>query len=173
VWNSNFNPGPAGRFAQAVLAVEKALKGSDVPSAILPRATFGAWGKSIPGHRTAFDWLSHDPKEVEAYIADPLCGFDASVSLWQDLFSLTFSGASPERLALLPKALPVYLVGGGQDPATNKGRELRWLARRMASSGMTQVTTTIYDDMRHETLNEIGRERATADFIAWLDRTTV
>ncbi len=172
VWNSNFNPGPAGRFAQAVLAVEKMLKGSDVPSAILPRATFGAWGKSIPGHRTAFDWLSRDPAEVDAYIADPLCGFDASVSLWQDLFRLTFSGASPESLARLPSGLPVYLVGGGQDPATNKGREIRWLGRRMMASGMTQVMTTIYDEMRHETLNEIGREQPIADFLAWLDRTT-
>jgi alpha-beta hydrolase superfamily lysophospholipase len=173
VWNSNFNPGFAGRFAQGVLAVEKALKGSDVPSAILPRATFGAWGKSIPGHRTAFDWLSRDPAEVDAYIADPLCGFDASVSLWQDLFSLAFSGASPERLGLLPKGLPVYLVGGGQDPATNKGREIRWLGRRMMASGMAQVTTTIYDEMRHETLKEIGRDKVIADFLTWLDRTTV
>ncbi|RKE84282.1 alpha/beta hydrolase [Rhizobium sp. AG855] len=172
VWNSNFNPGPAGRVAQAVLAVEKMLKGSDVPSAILPQATFGAWGKSIPGHRTLFDWLSRDPAEVDAYIADPLCGFDASVSMWQDIFRMTFAGASKERLALLPKGLPVYLVGGGQDPATNKGREIRWLGRRMMDAGMTQVTTTIYDEMRHETLNEIGRERAVADFLAWLDRFT-
>ncbi|MDH4442157.1 MAG: alpha/beta hydrolase [Rhizobium sp.] len=170
VWNSNFNPGLAGRFAQGVLAIEKMLKGSDVPSAILPKATFAAWGKSIPGHRTLFDWLSHDPKVVDAYIADPLCGFDASVSLWQDLFHLTFAGASPEHLARLPKGLPVYLVGGGQDPATNKGREIRWLGRRMMASGMTLVTTTIYDEMRHETLNEIGREQAIADFLAWLDR---
>jgi alpha-beta hydrolase superfamily lysophospholipase len=173
VWNSNFNPGLAGRFAQAVLAVEKMLKGSDVPSTILPRATFGAWGKAIPGHRTAFDWLSRDPAEVDAYIADPLCGFDASVSLWQDLFRLAVSGASGERLALLPRSLPVYLVGGGQDPATNKGREIRWLGRRMTAAGMTRVTTTIYEEMRHETLNEIGREKAIAEFVAWLDRTTV
>ncbi|KQW28876.1 lysophospholipase [Rhizobium sp. Root274] len=172
VWNSNFNPGPAGRFAQGVLALEKMLKGSDVPSAILPKATFGAWGRSIPGHRTAFDWLSRDPAEVDTYIADPLCGFDASVSLWQDLFRLTFAGASPENLARLPSGLPVYLVGGGQDPATNKGREIRWLGRRMMDAGMTQVTTTIYDEMRHETLNEIGREKAISDFLSWLDRST-
>ncbi len=169
VWNSNFNPGPAGRFAQAVLAVEKMLKGSDVPSAILPKATFGAWGdRSRPPHRLRLA-LARSCRS-RCYIADPLCGFDASVSLWQDLFRLTFAGASPERLALLPKALPVYLIGGGQDPATNGGREIRWLGRRLMDAGMMQVTTMIYDEMRHETLNEIGRERAIADFLAWLDR---
>ncbi|MEC9463492.1 MAG: alpha/beta hydrolase [Pseudomonadota bacterium] len=169
IWNSNFNPGPAGRFAQGALYLEQMLKGSDVPSLILPRATFAAWGRAIPGHRTAFDWLSHDPKEVDAYIADPLCGFDASISMWRDIFKLTFAGADPERLARLPQRLPVYLVGGGQDPATNKGREIRWLGQRMLDIGMTDVETTVYEGMRHETLNEVGREKAITDFLTWLD----
>lgn len=168
IWNSNFNPGLAGRFAQGVLYLEQMLKGSDVPSLILPKATFAAWGRAIPGHSTAFDWLSHDPKQVDAYIADPLCGFDASVSMWRDIFRLTFAGADPDRLARLPQRLPVYLVGGGQDPATNKGREIRWLGQRMLDVGMTDVETTVYETMRHETLNEIGREKPIADFLAWL-----
>lgn len=168
VWNSNFNPGLAGRFAQGVLYLEQMLKGSDVPSLILPKATFAAWGRAIPGHRTAFDWLSHDPKEVDAYIADPLCGFDASVSMWRDIFRLTFAGADPDRLSRLPQRLPVYLVGGAEDPATNKGREIRWLGQRMLDVGMTDVETTVYENMRHETLNEIGREKAIADFVGWL-----
>lgn len=168
VWNSNFNPGLAGRFAQGVLYLEQMLKGSDVPSLILPKATFAAWGHAISGHRTAFDWLSHDPKEVDAYIADPLCGFDASVSMWRDIFRLTFAGADPDRLSRLPQRLPVYLVGGAEDPATNKGREIRWLGQRMLDVGMTDVETTVYETMRHETLNEIGREKAIADFVGWL-----
>lgn len=168
IWNSNFNPGLAGRFAQGVLSLEQMLKGSDVPSLILPKATFAAWGRAIKGHRTAFDWLSHDAREVDAYIADPLCGFDASVSMWRDIFRLTFAGAAPERLERLPQRLPVYLVGGAEDPATNMGREIRWLGQRMLDVGMTDVETTVYDGMRHETLNETGREKPIADFLAWL-----
>jgi alpha-beta hydrolase superfamily lysophospholipase len=168
IWNSNFNPGFAGRFAQGVLYLEQMLKGSDVPSLILPKATFVAWGRAIKGHRTPFDWLSHDPAQVDAYIADPLCGFDASVSMWRDIFRLTFAGAAPERLERLPQRLPVYLVGGAENPATNKGREIRWLGQRMLDVGMTDVETTVYEAMRHETLNEISREKAIADFSAWL-----
>ncbi len=169
IWNSNFNPGLAGRFAQGVLSLEQMLKGSDVPSLILPKATFAAWGRAIKGHRTAFDWLSHDARQVDAYIADPLCGFDASVSMWRDIFRLTFAGADPERLARLPQRLPVYLVGGAEDPATNNGREIRWLGQRMLDIGMTDVETTIYEGMRHETLNEVDREKAITDFLTWLD----
>ena len=169
IWNSNFNPGLAGRFAQGVLSLEQMLKGSDVPSMILPKATFAAWGRAIKGHRTAYDWLSRDPGQVDAYIADPLCGFDASVSMWRDIFRLTFAGADPEQLARLPQRLPVYLVGGAEDPATNNGREIRWLGQRMLDIGMTDVETTVYEEMRHETLNEVGREKAITDFLTWLD----
>ncbi len=167
IWNSNFNPGLAGRAAQVILAVEKMLKGSDVPSGVLPKLTFGAWGKSIADHRTDFDWLSHDPAEVALYINDPLCGFDASVSMWIDLFDLTYGGARSDRLERLPSGLPIHLVGGGEDPATNGGREIQWLSKRVAGIGLKRVTTTIYPTMRHETLNETERDRAMRDFADW------
>ncbi len=167
VWNSNFNPGLAGRAAQVILALEKMLKGSDVPSGMLPKLTFGAWGRSIAGHKTDFDWLSHDPAEVALYINDPLCGFDASVSMWIDLFELTFAGARYDRLQKLPVDLPIHLVGGGEDPATNGGREVSWLAKRMGGIGLKHVATTIYPTMRHETLNETERDRAMQDFADW------
>lgn len=167
VWNSNFNPGLAGRAALLILAGERMLKGSDVPSTILPPLTFGTWGKSIPGHKTPFDWLSRDKREVAAYIADPLCGFDASVSMWIDIFRLTFAGASSERLRRLPAKLPIHLVGGGQDPATNGGRAIAWLGERMKRHGLLNVTTRLYPEMRHETLNEKDREGPMRDFAAW------
>ena len=167
VWNSNFNPGLAGRAAQVVLAIEKMLKGSDVPSGLLSKLTFAAWAKSIPNRWTDYDWLSHDKVEVAKYIDDPLCGFDASVSMWIDLFTLTFDGARTDRLQRLPKNLPIHLVGGGQDPATNGGREIRWLERCMLAVGLKRVTTVIYPTMRHETLNEIERDGVMQDFAGW------
>ncbi|MCK8778587.1 alpha/beta hydrolase [Rhizobium sp. NTR19] len=165
VWNSNFNPGLPGRAAQAILRIEQALKGSDVPSGLLPKLTFGAWAKAIPNRRTDFDWLSDDREIVDAYIADPLCGFDASVSLWRDLFELTFRG--PTMIDRLPKHLPVHLIGGAQDPATNGGREILWLAGKMKAAGLTNVTAKVWPATRHETLNDTVRGRATAEFAAW------
>ena len=168
VWNSNFNPGLAGRAAQAILLAERALKGSDVPSGLLPKLTFAAWGKSIPGHRTPFDWLSHDPAIVDAYIADPLCGFDASVSLWLDLFELTFR--APKLARRLPKDFPIHLVGGAEDPATNGGREILWLADRLKRLGFTDVSVKIWPATRHETLNTTVRAEASAELAEWTKR---
>lgn len=172
VWNSNLEPGLSGRVAQAVLAAERMLKGSDVPSGVLPRLTFAAWGKSIAGRRTEFDWLSHDPAEVDAYIADPLCGFDINVSMWIDIFAVTFAGASAAGLARLPKRLPIHLVGGDEDPATDRGRATLAFAERLKKSRLEDVTTIVYRGMRHETLKE---SRALGDpaidaFAGWCRR---
>jgi alpha-beta hydrolase superfamily lysophospholipase len=167
VWNANFRPGLAGRAGLLLLAIEKMLKGSDVPSPLLTKLTFGAWSKSIVGRKTDFDWLSRDEDEVGKYVADPLCGFDATVSLWIDVFTFAFAGARPDRLARLPATLPVHLVGGSADPSTFNGAAIRWLGNRMKARGMANVTVTIHEGMRHETLNEIDREKATEEFAVW------
>lgn len=174
VWNSNLEPGFAGRIAQVVLAAERMLKGSDVPSGILPRLTFAAWGNKIAGHRTAFDWLSHEAAEVDAYIADPLCGFDINVSMWIDIFAVTFADASEEGLARLPKNLPINLVGGDEDPATDGGKATLVFAGRLKKSRLEDVTTTVYRGMRHETLNESPalRDPAIEAFAGWCRRVT-
>lgn len=169
IWNSNFAVGALGRVAQVVLKTERALKGSDVPSLILPKLTFETWGRSMPNFKSQADWLSRDRSEVEAYGRDPLCGFDISISMWLDVFALTFRGTESERLSRLPKALPFHLVGGGEDPATDKAKATAWLSRRLVEAGLSNVHKRIYPEMRHETLNEIGREGAMEEFLQWAD----
>ncbi|MEQ8482234.1 MAG: alpha/beta hydrolase [Hoeflea sp.] len=170
IWNSNFNAGVAGRAGQALLAVEAFFKGSDTPSTVLPKLTFQAWARAMPDRRTDFDWLSRDPVEVDAYIADPLCGWDATVSMWRDVFELIYRGGSAGQLENLPKDLPVHLLGGGEDPATDKGRAIEWLAERMKQTGLENIESRVLPDTRHETLNEINRDAAMDRFAQWLDR---
>lgn len=169
VWNANFTAGLPGRAALAILAWERFRLGSDVPSQLLPRLTFGAWGRKIAGHRTLFDWLSRDPAEVDKYIADPLCGWPASVSLWRDLFGFIFDGADDANFAAVRKTLPFNLVGGESDPATDGGKAVAHLAKRMRRMGFSNLVSTIYPQTRHESLNEINRDRVMTDFAAWLD----
>lgn len=170
VWNSNLNPGIMGRVAQVILRTEKMLKGSDVPSAILPKATLRIWNSKMPEKRTSADWLSHDKAAVDAYVEDPLCQFEASISLWQDVFEMSYRG--PKLISRLPKAMPILLVSGNEDAATNNGREIVWLAQQFRAAGFTDVKDHIYPGMRHETLNEIGWEVPAADFAAWTWKVT-
>lgn len=171
IWNANFSAGILGRLAQAILAFERFRLGSDVPSRMLPKLTFGDWAKKIPNRRTEFDWLSRDPAEVDLYVADPLCGWDASVSMWIDVFDLVFAGADDGNFAGVRRDLPFNLVGGQRDPATDGGKAVEALAARMRRMGFLNLVSKVYPETRHESLNEINREPIMADFAGWLDRT--
>ena len=169
IWNANFSAGLPGYLARAILAWEKFRLGSDVPSRLLPRLTFQAWGRQVPGHATPFDWLSRDAAEVRKYIDDPLCGWDASVSLWQDVFGMVFQGADDRSLSRLDRTLPINLVGGESDPATDGGKAVRRLAERLRRMGFSNLESTVYPQTRHESLNELNRNAIMADFAVWLD----
>lgn len=168
IWNANFDGGLESAAALALLYMERMLKGSDVPSSILPKMTFRAWGQSIKGHRTPFDWLSHDAAEVDAYIADPLCGFDATVALWIDIFRMIRRGADDRNFSKVPRNMPFNLVGGAEDPATANGTAVRRLAERMRTMDFQRVDCTILPGTRHESLNEIEYKTITKNFLAWM-----
>ncbi|HWK65995.1 MAG TPA: alpha/beta hydrolase [Rhizobiaceae bacterium] len=168
IWNANFSAGAAGRLARALLLWERFRLGSDVPSRILPRLTFQDWAGKVSDGRTAFDWLSRDTAEVDKYVADPLCGWDASVSMWRDIFDLVFQGAEDRHFAAVPQDMPFHLVGGADDPASNGGKAVEALAKRMRRLGFSNLTSTVYPATRHESLNELNRDLITEEFASWL-----
>lgn len=170
IWNANFSAGLLGHLARALLAWERFRIGSDVPSRLMPRLTFGAWAKQVGDGRTAFDWLSRDTTEVDRYVADPLCGWDPSVSMWRDAYDFVVAGADDRGLAAIRRDLPVNLVGGARDPATDFGKAVEALAKRMRAAGFSNLQSAIYPQTRHESLNELNRDVITADFLDWLDR---
>ena len=167
IWNVNLTAGLVGRVALALLAWERFRLGSDVPSRALPALTFQAWAKRISDRRTEFDWLSRDPAEVDRYVADPLCGWNASISMWTDIFRFIMSGADDRNFRDVPRGLPFNLVGGENDPASDRGRAVRKLGQRLGRMGFSDVTTRIYAETRHESLNELNRDAITEEFAAW------
>jgi alpha-beta hydrolase superfamily lysophospholipase len=170
VWNANFTAGAAGRVVNAILAWERFRLGSDAASRALPRLTFRAWAKQIPDRRTDFDWLSRDPDEVDKYVADPLCGWDASVEMWSDLFGFVFNCADDAGFADVPRDRPFNLVGGEKDPATFGGKAVTRLEKRMTRMGFSNLSSRVYADTRHESLNELNRDLIMEEFAAWAGR---
>ncbi|MDD9909137.1 MAG: alpha/beta hydrolase [Ahrensia sp.] len=171
-WNSGVDAGALLVIYRMLLKFERFFKGSDVPSRIAPKLTFDAWNKAFAPNRTEFDWLSRDEAQVDAYVADPLCGFDCTIGLWLDVTQGIAFAANDANLAQLPKALPVHLLAGADDPCSRNGKGVEAIAQRMRKAGMTEVSFTLLPETRHESLNELNRDETIADFLGWLDDTT-
>lgn len=119
--------------------------------------------------RTGYEWLSRDEAEVDAYVADPLCGFDLPDETVPALFGAAATLADPAALARIRSDLPLLVVSGGADPLAGGGDLVRVLAQRYRDAGVADVTVHVYDDARHEVFNETNRDEITRDVIAWLD----
>jgi len=122
--------------------------------------------------RTPFDWLSRDPDEVDAYIADPACGFGMDIDGMGEMLGVAGELSDPQKLAAVRGDLPIYLFSGDADPIAAGGQLVQLVADRYRAAGVEDVTVKLYPEARHETLNETNRDEVTADLVAWLDRVT-
>lgn len=145
------------------------LNGEDRPSKLLQGMMFGSYNNRVEHPRTGFDWLTRDPKIVDAYVEDPKCGFIASAGLARDMMGGMQYNQKQETLAKMDPALPVFFIAGGDDPVGNYGSGVTQAAKAFQSAGMRSVTTKIYPLCRHEILNELNKAEVYQDIVHWIE----
>ncbi|AIQ51166.1 alpha/beta fold hydrolase [Paenibacillus sp. FSL R7-0331] len=158
------------RAGESLAALQLRLQGERHRSVLLNGIVFGAYNRSFSPIRTAFDWLSSDPQEVDRYIADPFCGAICTTRFFRDFFRLLRDIHCRETLQSLCKDKPVYLFSGAKDPVGMNGQGVLRLASIYQKQGLTDVEYRLYPEGRHEMLNEVNHEEVTADILDWLVR---
>jgi len=117
-----------------------------------------------------FDWLSRDPAEVDAYLADPgaatRCDDPRFVA---DLCRWPRARWSRRRSARFRVGLPILLLTGEADPVSNGAANVRILEQRLRDAGLA-VEAYYYPGARHEVLNELNRDEVERDLLTWIDR---
>ncbi|WP_439816867.1 alpha/beta fold hydrolase [Zavarzinia sp. CC-PAN008] len=132
-----------------------------------------SWNAAFEPARTPFDWLSRDERQVDLYLADPLCGFTVNDAGMASMLGLGAPLADDGALAAVPRALPIYIFAGDRDPLNGELALLHALADRYRAAGLENVTERYYPEGRHEMLNETNRAEVTADLSRWLGRAVL
>lgn len=120
--------------------------------------------------RTKFDWLSTVPEEVDKYIEDPFCGFCPTTSFYLAFFKGLIKLHEPSTYSKISKNLPILLLTGQCDPVTNMGLGTIRLFNKLKENGVVDVTLKIYEDMRHEILNDTKRDKVENHIINWINQ---
>jgi len=123
--------------------------------------------------RTDYDWLSRDEAIVDAYIADPACGFGIDTGSARAMFGGARRLADPAQVAAMRSDLPLYIAVGEADPVNGGLALLTPLTDRYQAAGLTDMTIRVYPDARHEILNETNRDEVMAALTSWLDRVVI
>ncbi|EMP55108.1 acylglycerol lipase [Marinobacter santoriniensis NKSG1] len=140
-----------------LVSLIRAFRGRHHRSRLIAGLTFGKFNRQFQPNRTDYDWLSRDTEQVDQYIADPSCGFECSVGLWHDFIS--------GMLSIDPKTwrrdLPVHLFAGSRDPVGEMGAGIRTHFQAIREAGIQTVTLRLFEEGRHEMLNEVNAAEVT------------
>jgi alpha-beta hydrolase superfamily lysophospholipase len=140
-------------------------------SNFVQQAGVGMFNKSVKNPKTPVDWICTDEEVVQAYIKDPYCGHGFTVSGFHDLFVLTIRMAKTELYHNVNASLPILMMRGKEDAAAGFEEGAAESVKTLKKAGFSNVRTITYENMRHEILNEIGKEKVYSDIISFYRET--
>lgn len=153
----------------AVARAVGAVVGENGTSDLVTNLAFGAYNKLFAPNRTSCDWLSADEGNVDAYMADPLCGADATVGLFRQMLSGIRFNQKLSNLRQMDPRIPVLFVAGEKDPVGDCGNGVRRTYQEFRRAGVQDCTLKLYPGLRHEILNEKAQQQQIFEDIGqWL-----
>ena len=150
-------------------SLEVRRHGGRYKSDMLNKMAFGSYNDKLENVRTGYDWLSRNEAVVDAYNADPLCGFVPSAGLLRDMMGGIEFISGGKNIARMKKDLPVMFVSGDCDPVGEHGKGVIRAYKSFLKAGMTDDTMKLYHGGRHEMLNEINNDEVYRDILCWLN----
>lgn len=144
------------------------LRGTKYRSKLIDSLVFGSYNNRFQ-KRTKFDWLSRNIHNVDRYLEDERCGRLFTCAAFGDLAQLLIRVNKKEWYDAVPEDLPVFLIAGEMDPVGNYAKGVREVYEGLKSR-QKKVDIKLYENDRHEILNESDREVVFRDIVGWLDR---
>jgi alpha-beta hydrolase superfamily lysophospholipase len=115
---------------------------------------------------TGLEWLSRDPAVWTSFDEDPLTTDQPLLKLFGPVEAAKLYGRPRKDLG---RDIPLLLLVGRDDPVGGPRSVHKLADEYRARSGLTDITTLVYPDARHEIFNELQQDEVRADILSWLD----
>ena len=146
------------------------FRGRKYRSELLRNMAFKQYNSRFDASEGRVAWLTRDEEQRKAYEADELCGFCFTAGGYAEMFRLLTSVSGPEWAAEVPLSLPIYRIAGSDDPVGDYAEGVKEVWGLLDDRELCSLGIKIYDGMRHEILNEIGREEVMEDVLDFVLR---
>ena len=153
------------KFGKMIAKITMKNKGKDAPAKLIEKINFGGYNKKV---KTG-SWLNTDEIEVKKYFADKFCGKPFSAKFYVDFFSAFSRIYKKENLKKIDKTKPILVISGKSDPVGSMGKSVTKLYNFYKNLGLN-VDLKLYDNARHEILNEPIKESVYQDIIMFLEK---
>ena len=142
------------------------FKGEHYRSKKIAMLMFGKQEKRFASEGMHNAWLSSNKADVQSFNNDPLCGFKFTLNGYRAVMQLVRDTYSPRGWEVNHPDLPIHFVSGGNDPCMGSLSTFARIVSFIRRRGYKSVTSKIYPGLRHDILNEIGKEEVWRDLEA-------
>lgn len=151
--------------------VMAAFRGWNYRSKFIRALSYGKSYRKFDSYGKDFSksWLTKDVECVKKYFADPKCSFSFTVNAYYGLMEAVHFDNQMDNVKKMPKDLPLFLVSGDQDPVGDLGEGVKKVYHMYKEAGIEDLTYKLYENDRHEILNETDKEQVFSDIYAWMN----
>lgn len=159
-------PMAATKPALGMINTIKFFRGKRHISPLIEKLAFGEYNKGF-GDGSNGDWLSKNPEVRRVYNADKFCNYHFTVSAMYDLVKINDAVNKKKWFKKISKTLPILLVSGSEDPVGEHSKGVKKVYKLLKKRG-ANVRMKLYEDNRHEILNDTARDEVIEDIKAFL-----
>ncbi len=161
---------PSAKTALPLVELISAMKGDRYRSGLIYRLAFGNYNKRYEKGSRKLAWMSRDNAMLDAYKADPRCNFVLTAAGFRDLMKVLIYVSREDWASEVPTELPVILLSGDMDPVGGFGEGVRQVFKQLQKARLKDLSIKLYPDLRHEVLNEPGKEQVYKDILDWIHK---
>ena len=138
----------------------------NVPNKLLNNLTFGNYSKDVNKKN---EWICLNEDIVEAYNKDELCGYLFTTNGFINLYKLMINAFKKNNWNMKNKNLPIYIIAGRNDKVIQNEEKFTKLSKFITERGYKNVQSKLYNDMKHEILNEKNNKIVYKDILDFIE----
>lgn len=142
------------------------LSNPEKDAVLVKKMTFEAYDKKLKGGPNS--WLTHEQEIVDKYNSDEFIVPVFSYGFYRSFFK-GLSRLWGKALKNIDKSTKVAILCGSQDGVGAWGKYPRALYKKYKKLGLKDAYLKIYDNMRHEILNESSRLEVYQDIAGFIN----
>lgn len=170
IMGTGYHPTPLSVGGQLLTRIMARVKGWRYRSALVTKIAFSGYNKKIKPERTPADWITRDEEIVDIYMNEPRCQFMFTLNAYFEMFKGIQFITDKENIARVRRNLPMLFISGDADPVGGYGKGVHKIYDMFEETGHKNMDIILYDEARHEVLNEINRHDVYDDLYNWLNK---
>lgn len=161
------------RAGRLLVRAMKLFLGGHYRSKLVSNALNDRLAKRFLSEGSVNAWIASDPAVVAAFDADEKSGFIFTLNGYEALMTLSIDTYNPKGWQVQHPDVPIFYIAGEEDPCIISIKDFQKAVNFMRGRGYYNIKSKLYPNLRHEILNEKGKQKVWDDVLGWIEMNSI